>query len=86
MWYRHTQGNSGQHKREGKLAIWDNLDGPGGHCAKRHKSERGTKTQYDLIKCGNKKQTEFIATENMGVVTRGGGLGKMGTNFQLQHR
>ena len=65
-------------KQEGNPAICDNMNGPWGHHAKWHKSDR-KKIPYDLTYMWNLKnkneKTELVDTENRLVVSRGGGGG-----------
>ena len=83
------------HKKEGNLAICDNVDGPRGHYAKWNKSDTERQILYDLtyswtLEAKMKTQKfKLIDTENRLGVARGGVWGgwdqwsSKGTNFKL---
>ena len=44
-------------KKEGNPSTYDNMDGPWGHYAKRHKSDRERQMLYDLTYMWNLKMS-----------------------------
>ena len=51
------------YKKE-NLAIWENMDGPWGFCAKWNKSDRKRQIPHNFHLYVEYKQTELIETEN----------------------
>ena len=50
------------YKKE-NLAIWENMDGPWGFCAKWNKSDRKRQIPYDLIFMWNLKANKWHKTQ-----------------------